>query len=181
MGGKSGDSSSQRLQIAANAETLALIKEQTAQGRQDVKQLFGSAQQNLLTGQQRALDIFGQTIPQQLDTFQQGNVAAQEQLIAGLPQVQNALLGLPTDLSGFQPTKIDFDASFAQQQLPQFQNPQLTNIAPPPVLGGDTQPQQLPAEIQAAIKTQIEQATRDIFTNPGEAKPSVGSRKGRVF
>ena len=122
-GGKT-DSSAQVAQIQANKETLALIKEQTGVARRDVQKLFGSAQDNLLTGAQSGLDVFGQTIPQQFSTFQQGNVGAQQQLISGLPQVNNALLGLPTDLSSFQPQQINVDTSFAQQQLPQFTTPQ---------------------------------------------------------
>ena len=122
-GGKT-DSSAQVAQIQANKDTLALIKEQTGVARGDVQKLFGSAQDNLLTGAQSGLDVFGQTIPQQFSTFQQGNVGAQQQLISGLPQVNNALLGLPTDLSSFQPQQINVDTSFAQQQLPQFTTPQ---------------------------------------------------------
>ena len=118
-GGKT-DSSAQLAQIQANKETLALIERNTQQATRDNTRLFGAAQDNLLAGAQAGLDVFGSTIPQQFGAFQQGNVGAQPPLIRGLPQVNNAILGLPTDLSSFQPQRINVDTSFAQQQLPQF-------------------------------------------------------------
>ena len=121
MGGQKSDDSSQQAQIAANAETLRFIKEIGAKAGEEAKQLFQTAEGNLQTGMQAGLNIFGQAIPQQLSTFQQGNVGAQEQLLAGLPQIQNALLGQQVDLSGLQPKQVQFDPSFFQQQLPQFQ------------------------------------------------------------
>jgi len=122
--GPKTDNSAQFAQIEANAETMALIERQTKQATRDATKLFGAAQDNFLTGSQAGLDVFGSTIPQQFGAFQQGNVGAQNQLIAGMPQVNNALLGLPTDLSSFQPQQIDVDTSFAQQQLPQFTTPE---------------------------------------------------------
>ena len=121
MGGQKSDDSAQKAQIAANAETLKFIKEIGAKAGEEAKQLFQTAEGNLQTGMQAGLNIFGQAIPQQLSTFQQGNVGAQEQLLAGLPQIQNALLGQQVDLSGLQPKQVQFDPSFFQQQLPQFQ------------------------------------------------------------
>ena len=69
------------------------------QGRQDVLAAFPKAQEARRQGFQGALDVFGQSIPQQLQAFQGGNVGAQQALLGGLPQQQNAILGLPTDLS----------------------------------------------------------------------------------
>ncbi len=105
---------------AGNRDFLA--KKIDTAGKQ-AETLFELSGKNRTTGAQRSLEILGQTIPQQLSAFQQGNVGAQEQLLAGLPQVQNALLGLPVDLSGLQPRQIPVDASFAQQQLPGFTTP----------------------------------------------------------
>lgn len=103
-----------------NKRNEAFIREQAAKARKDILPLFGAGQDARSTGAQAALNIFGQSIPQQASQFQRGNVGAQQALLAGLPQVQNALLGLPTDLSGLQPQQIQFDNSFAQQQVPQF-------------------------------------------------------------
>jgi len=116
----STDRSAQTAQIRANESTERFIREQGQQARRDVIGLFDTANINRNLGTQAALDIFGQTIPQQFGAFQQGNVGAQETLLAGLPQIQNAILGLPTELSGLQPRSIEFDTDFAQQQLPDF-------------------------------------------------------------
>lgn len=100
------------------------VREGVAQARGDALKLFPAAQQNIQQGFQGALDVFGQSLPAQTDVFQQGNVAAQQQILAGLPQFQNAILGNQVDFSQLQPTQIQApDLSFFQQQLPQFNNP----------------------------------------------------------
>lgn len=103
-----------------NATNEAFIREQAAKAREDILPQFGLAQEARQQGAQAALDVFGQTIPQQAGVFQAGNVGAQQALLAGLPQIQNALLGRPVDLSGLQAQQLPFDTGFAQQQLPQF-------------------------------------------------------------
>ncbi len=119
------DSSAQELTLKQNQETLDLIERQTQRATRDVSKLFGSAEQNLLAGNQAALDTMGQYAPQQFSALQQGNLNAQQQIASGLPQMQNALLGLPTDLSGFQPRGVSVDTSFLENaQLPQFQTSQ---------------------------------------------------------
>jgi hypothetical protein len=113
---QAGEKSSQ--QIAAS----------TAQARNDLFKLFPAAQENAQRGYQGALDVFNQALPQQAGVFQAGNVAAQNQLLAGMPQYQNAILGAPVDYSQFQATQLQqpsFD--FANQQL-QYTDP----YAPPP-------------------------------------------------
>tara|TARA_R110000803_G_scaffold170266_2_gene233301 strand:+ start:603 stop:1166 length:564 start_codon:yes stop_codon:yes gene_type:complete len=108
---KAGQKSSQ--QLAAS----------TAQARGDLFKLFPAAQENSQRGYQGALDVFKQALPQQANTFQAGNVAAQNQLLAGMPQYQNAILGAPVDYSQFQATQLEqpsFD--FANQQL-QYTDP----------------------------------------------------------
>ena len=119
----------------AQKRTSALVKEgrqyvvdQAAGGRIDLLDMWPRAEANRNMGYQSALDVFGQTMPQALSTFQQGNVGAQGALLAGLPQIQNAIYGLPTDLSGMQPQAIQYDPSYTQQQLPDFFGAQ----APPP-------------------------------------------------
>ena len=136
---------------AAKAQTKALEQGQTftregvEQARGDLFKLFPAAQQNLQQGFQGALDVFGQSLPAQTDVFQQGNVGAQQQLLAGLPQFQNAIFGNQVDFSQLQPTQIQTpDLGFFQQQLPQFvdpfapQNTQTDNPAfqQPPQTGG---------------------------------------------
>jgi hypothetical protein len=108
----------------ANAarDAQKIIRENTAQARSDISTLFPSAAENVTQGFQGALDVFGQALPAQTQAFQQGNIAAQQQLLAGLPQFQNAILGGQVDYSQLQPTQLQTpDLSFFQQQLPQFQ------------------------------------------------------------
>ena len=91
------------------------------QARGELMQLFPAAQENAQAGFQGALDVFGQSLPAQTQAFQQGNVNAQQQLLAGLPQIQNAILGGNVDLSALQPSSIDTsNLGFFQQQLPEF-------------------------------------------------------------
>jgi hypothetical protein len=106
---RAGERSNQQLQAS------------TQQARGDLFKLFPASQQNMQQGYQGALDVFSQALPQQAQTFQDGNVAAQNQLLAGLPQFQNAILGNPVDNSQFQATRLqqpNFD--FANQQLQSF-------------------------------------------------------------
>ena len=114
------DTSAQDNQIAANAAAQRFIEQQAGQARQDVIGLSAGSEGNRDLATQAALNIFGQTIPQQINAFQGGNFGAQQAILGGLPQIQNALLGLPVDFNALQPTMLDVDTSFAQQQLPEF-------------------------------------------------------------
>ncbi len=114
---------------AAEAQQKGLEKGQefvrtgTKEARADLFRLFPQAQQAGQQGFQGAIDVFGQTLPQQAQAFQGGNIAAQQALLAGQPQFQSAILGGPVDLSGLQPFRSQpVDFSFAQQQLPQLQS-----------------------------------------------------------
>lgn len=114
------DTSAQELQRQANLEAQRAINTSTAQARGDVLGLFPEASQARNLGFQAALDVLGQSIPAQLQAFQQGNVGAQQNILAGLPQFRSAILGGQFDPSAFQPTTLGFDAGFAQQTLPTF-------------------------------------------------------------
>lgn len=125
MGSGGTDKSAQNAQIASNEQTLALQDKLAQQARRDVSMLFPAAQDNYLAGQQAALNIFGEAAPRQADAFLQGNMGAQQQISRGLPQMQNALMGMPVDYSAFQPTAIQADTSWMQNvQMPQFTTPQ---------------------------------------------------------
>jgi hypothetical protein len=106
----------------ASDASIAATERAVKQARGDLERLFPQAQQSLLQGYQGAADIFGQSLPAQTQAFQQGNLAAQQHILAGMPQMQNAILGGPVDYSAFQATAINpGDLSFFQQQLPQQQ------------------------------------------------------------
>jgi hypothetical protein len=126
------DKSAQKLTQQDNAQRQAFIEQMQGQTRGDYLGLAPGMEQNANMGFQSALDMYGQFVPQQMDVFQQGNVAAQGHLLAGMPQFNNAIMGLPVDYSAFQPTQLNYDASWAQQQLPQF-------ITTGDLLGGQSQ------------------------------------------
>lgn len=66
--------------------------------------LMAQSEQNKWMGQQAALDVLGQSVPQQLSAFQQGGNNAMSAILGG---------GI---------TPISYDASFLQQQLPEYTN-----------------------------------------------------------
>ena len=107
------------------AKTAAQQTEKAAkQARGDLFKLFPAAKQNLELGSQAALDLFGKSIPAQTDVFTQGNLGAQQALLAGAPLAQNAILGGNIDTSSLQPFQIQQpDLGFLQQQLPEFVDP----------------------------------------------------------
>ena len=110
--------SAARAQSDAADKSAAQIAASTAKARGDLFKLFPAAQQNTQQGYQGALDVFSQALPQQANTFQAGNVAAQNQLLTGMPQFQNAILGAPVDYSKFQATQLEQpNFGFANQQL----------------------------------------------------------------
>lgn len=99
---------------------IQATQQATNQARQDINRLYPAAQENLLAGFQGALDVFGQSLPAQTQAFQQGNVNAQQSLLAGLPMMQNAILGGQIDYSQLQPRQVNVNTDFFSQQLPQF-------------------------------------------------------------
>ena len=112
------DDSSQKAQIRQNQQVLALQEKLAKQARGDVLGIFPGVRQSAQEGFQGALDVFGQAVPQQAGLFQGGNVAAQNTLLAGLPQQNNAIMGMPIDLSGLQATELPFNTNFIPQGLP---------------------------------------------------------------
>lgn len=106
-------------------QSIAATQDAAAQARLDVNRLFPEARQSADLGFQGALDVFGQSVPSQANVFQQGNVGAQQQILAGLPQMQNAILGGNVDLSGLQPVNLQADLGFVNQQLPSIPEAEL--------------------------------------------------------
>lgn len=113
---KAGQTEARNLQ-----EAQQIIQQQTEQARGEALPLFNAAQQNLAQGFQGGLDVLGQTIPQQFQAFQGGNVAAQNALLAGLPQQQAAILGQQLDPNALQAQQLALPSfSTFRQQLPDF-------------------------------------------------------------
>lgn len=109
---KAGEKSAEGAEDAA-AISAALSR----QAIEDAKKLFGAAQENQQRGVQGALDIFKEILPEQFLAFQRGNLGAQQTLLGTLPQVQNAILGLPTQ-NPFAPQR--FATPEFNFQLPEF-------------------------------------------------------------
>lgn len=105
-------------------EALAATSAAATQARDDIRRLFGEATAARRKGFGEAIETIAGSPAKIIEPFQKGNVLAQEQVIRGLPQIQNAILGLPTDLSGFKPRTVGTPESF---------NFDLTGIRPPPV------------------------------------------------
>lgn len=104
----------------ASAETRRSADE----ARGDINRIFPQAQQTARQGFQGALDVFGQSLPAQANIFQEGNIGAQQAILSGLPQIQNALLGGNVDFSQLQPFQAKTPIRFFNQTLPE--NPFLT-------------------------------------------------------
>ena len=88
------------------AESKKFIEDSIKQSRGDLFKLYPAAQESRRRGYEAGLDVLRESLPQQLGAFRGGNIAAQEQLIQGLPQIGNAIMGNPIDLSSFQPRTI---------------------------------------------------------------------------
>ena len=163
---------------AAGEKASEQLNQSTAKAREDLFKLFPASQQNTQQGYQGALDVFNQALPQQAGVFQAGNVAAQNQLLAGMPQFQNAILGAPVDYSQFQATQLQQpDMNFANQQLQSvdpFAQPQ--QIAQPQQFVG---PQQF-AQPQSfeANRVPFNQQALDRLGGSVVGQPSSGGMAG---
>ena len=126
------DDSAQRAQSRQNEQARELIARQAEQARGDILNLFPIGTANRSLGFQAALGQIGSGITGQSGVFGAGNVGAQQALLAGLPQIQNAILGQNVDLSGLQAVNLQPDLSaFTNVQLPEFQSPTAALNQPP--------------------------------------------------
>ena len=95
IGGALASNSASKKAVKASSSAADKASLQTLQSknraRQDLELLFPQAQQSANQGFQSALDVFGQSVPAQSNAFQQGNIGAQQAILSGLPQIQNAL------------------------------------------------------------------------------------------
>jgi hypothetical protein len=124
-----------RAQQAGIESGIQATKEATAEAKADINRLFPQAQASATQGFQGAADLFSQAIPAQMDAFQQGNIGAQQAILAGLPQMQNAILGGNVDLSGLQPFRVqNTPIGMFQQNVPgleeMYRNQALQAYAP---------------------------------------------------
>jgi len=118
------DDSSQKAQIQQNKRAQEFIEEQAAQGRSDVINLQPLVDQAMTAGYGGAVDALKGTLSGGLDAIGQGSYAAQQAVLAGLAQFQNAILGLPVNNQAFQPVRLSPDYSgLLNAQLPDIPRP----------------------------------------------------------
>lgn len=103
-----------RAQIEEAERSKQFIQKGINEAKTAVDKYGQGARQSQGQGFQSALDIFSQTLPQQAGLFQQGNVGAQQALLSGLPQMNNAILGRQVDYNAMQPRQFDYNMDFSQ-------------------------------------------------------------------
>lgn len=105
-----------------------ILAQSREQARGDVNRIFPQAQEMQAQGFDNFRNFLNdQVVPQQTQPFIGGNMAAQAQVARGLPQIQNAILGRQTDLSGFKARQVGQQPSFDLGAI----NPQPVETQPP--------------------------------------------------
>ena len=103
---------------------LKVSQEMSQQAIGQAKDYFNIGQRSSQAGFQSALDFFKNVQPAKYEPMIQGNVAAQKVIGQGAQQANNAILGLPVDMS------------FANQQTAIQPNYSAIQSAQLPTLGG---------------------------------------------
>lgn len=115
-------------------ESQKFIEKQTNQARGDIFQLFPAAQKARQQGIQSGFNLYQAALPTQTQYFQQGNVMAQNQQIAGLGQIQNAILGRPINQNALKPgvvQQMNYNANGGLQRFAPVNQPLLQPSAAP--------------------------------------------------
>lgn len=114
-----------KAQIEEAERSKQFIQKGINEAKTAVDKYGQGARQSQGQGFQGALDIFSQTLPQQAGLFQQGNMGAQQALLSGLPQMNNAILGRQVDYNAMQPQQFDYNMDFSQgNQAVGYQTPE---------------------------------------------------------
>jgi len=119
------DRSAQRATQAQNQLSQQFIKAQEGRTQNFLSGALPGMQNATYQGFQGAADVVGSLAPQQINALQQGNVAAQQQLIQGLPAFQRALMGQPLNYNP-QAFQAQYNPALFQRQVfnPNAQMPQ---------------------------------------------------------
>lgn len=143
-------------QQGENQANRDYIERQTAEARADIDRLYPQVQQYRQGGYQGALQALTGAIPEQYRLFNQGQTMAHSQLLAGMPQFQNAILGDAVDQSAFLTPQqvyqqLQPDFSWLQRiQLPQVQQMEAQKPMPDAIsaLTGQADPSMLAQQRQ---------------------------------
>ena len=143
-------------------ESQKFIEKQTNQARGDIFQLFPAAQKARQQGIQSGFNLYQAALPTQTQYFQQGNVMAQNQQIAGLGQIQNAILGRPINQNALKPgvvQQMNYNANGGLQRFAPVNQPILQPSAAPAnpsfSMPGIAAPTAAPAVAPSAIPAQL--------------------------
>ena len=85
---------------------------------------LGQGQQMRQQGMQQGLGLIGQLYGPTAQMQQQGNLAAQRALLAGLPMQRDAILGAPVDYGQLQTTQLAVDPEMLSRMLSGLSLPQ---------------------------------------------------------
>ena len=110
------------------------IKQQAAQGRQDVLSAYEPMTQAIQQGYQRGADIYSYAIPQQLAALRTGAQEAQRMRMGSLPFYQYALMGVPFNMPQMTSQVRPADVP-AFQNVPSMGQPQVVQA---PTYGGQS-------------------------------------------
>ncbi len=125
-------------QIRANEKAMDTTNRMASQARGDAQRLFDEGKQSQRMGYQGAVDLLSGGMTPQANMMNQGNMAAQQNLLAGGRGFQSAILGTGGDpYAGLQTSQVQPDFSFLNnyvQQNPIYQQPgvQQATTAPNP-------------------------------------------------
>ena len=118
-------------QRGQNEASQRFVEGQSDKSRKDALLLSGLSQRNAISGAGGMHQALSGSAPAAFDAMQQGNMNAQNTILAGTPQLRNALMGRQVDTSGMRAKGVTPDFSFLQQPMPEFtttDNRQADNI-----------------------------------------------------
>lgn len=98
-----------KAQEEQNKKSSEYTQQQAALAQAAAQALYGDSRYPLQMGYQGAADATSAALKSAIDVSGKGNLEAQKLLLAGMPQFQNAIMGLPVDYSALQPVSITPD------------------------------------------------------------------------
>jgi hypothetical protein len=108
-------------QASATKKGIAQTSAMAEQSRRDAIQLYNQGRQTGQRGLSSAFEFYKQSAPSKYSPITQSGLAAQRVIGQGAQQANNAILGLPVDMSFTNPQQINPDLSFIQgAQLPEM-------------------------------------------------------------
>lgn len=116
-------------------KAYTMIRKYTNRTRNDIFNASKRSQTNLMLGKRKALDVFKEAMPRQVNAFREGNINAQRTTSGGLSPQIAAIMGQELDLSSLQPKGIDAPMGWVTGlQMPNFN---MDLPAPSPITGFD--------------------------------------------